>query len=91
MEPREFPDSQKNTKDTQSENREASISDPSYLFEDLAIAPALDEFARLYEKKVRSFDSGQGSGLAEAYRKAYELGEKMIRRHVATDEGDSRC
>ena len=47
--------------------------------------PPLEEFRLLFQKKLRSFESGKDSPLAEAYRRAYQLGEKLIRRHVASD------
>lgn len=56
----------------------ASREEPTFLFADLAVEPPVEEFDRVYAKKVRSFESGDDSERAEPYRRAYQLGKDKL-------------
>ncbi len=59
----------------------------AYLFEDLTVVPPLEEFRRLFNKKLRAFESGETSGEVEPYRAAFRMGEERILRQLG--EGES--
>ncbi|MGE3163612.1 MAG: hypothetical protein AB7O52_01760 [Planctomycetota bacterium] len=62
----------------------ASASEPSpseasdFLFGDLAVDPPAAEFDRVFQKKIRSFDSAEDPARALPYRKAYALGKERL-------------
>ncbi len=62
-------------------------ADAPYLFEDLAIAPPLEEFRRLYLKKIRSFESEGKTEVPGPYRHAFELGERKILQQLGQEGG----
>lgn len=59
-----------------------------FLFGDLAIEPPLAEFERVFEKKLRSFESAEDPARAQPYRKAYELGRQKLASLLG---GEGRC
>lgn len=57
-----------------------------YLFEDLTVVPPLEEFRRLFNKKLRAFESGETAGEVEPYRAAFRMGEEKILRQLGEEE-----
>ena len=61
-------------------SRDANAEE-GYLLAEMAVEPPLEEFRRLFAKKLRSFESdaeGEDTGQVESYRKAFALGEAKI-------------
>lgn len=61
--------------------------DEPFLFDDLTIVPPLEEFRRLFQKKLRAFESGEDGGQSQPYHQAFELGERLILRQLGEEEG----
>ena len=70
-------------------SRESSTGETSYLFDDLAIAPPLEEFRRLYQKKMRSFESEGQEQVPGPYAQAFRLGESKILHQLGLDSGNT--
>lgn len=51
-----------------------------FLFGDLAVEPPLAEFERVFQKKIRSFDSAEDPARIVPYRKAHALGKERLER-----------
>ncbi|MCA8960551.1 MAG: hypothetical protein KDC38_08560 [Planctomycetes bacterium] len=68
------------------EERDDAGDDEFYLVEAM-IEPALEEFRRTYEKRIRSFDGEDGEAKRTPYVKAYEYGVAAIRRRLGEEEG----
>lgn len=62
-------------------------NDAEFLFSELAVEPPLAEFLRICEKKDRAFETSEDAAQVARYRRAFELGEKKLRR--ALGEGES--
>ena len=69
------------------DRQDDTATSSDYLFRELAIDPPLEEFRRLYEKKIRSFELERGSGAIPPYQRAFELGEAKIRRRLGEEDG----
>ena len=61
-------------------------STDEYLLGEFTIAPPLEEFRRLFEKRLRSFETSEDPQKTELYRKAFTLGEEKIARIM--EEGE---
>jgi hypothetical protein len=59
-----------------------------FLLGEFNIGPALEELRRLYEKKLRSFETSEDERKVSSYRRAFALGEEKILRRL--EEGE-RC
>ncbi|MFQ5654239.1 MAG: hypothetical protein ACE5GW_05870 [Planctomycetota bacterium] len=62
------------------------VAEKDLLLADLPIRPPLDEFQRLFAKKMRSFEGVDGEPESESYQRAFALGEAMIQRHLGAEE-----
>ncbi len=53
-----------------------------FLLMELAIDSPLAELRRLYAKKLRAFESGDGDANLDVYRRAFELAEEKLLRKL---------
>ena len=65
---------------------EEPVTHGPFLFEDLTVVPPLEEFRRLFNKKLRAFESGETAGEVEPYRAAFRMGEEKILRQLGEEE-----
>ena len=56
--------------------------DSEFLLVELAIDSPLAELRRLYAKKLRAFESGDGDANLDVYRRAFELAEEKLLRKL---------
>lgn len=61
---------------------------PAFLFSELAIGSPLEEFRRVFAKKLRSFETSDDPALAIAYRRVLALGEEKLQARLG---GDAAC
>lgn len=51
---------------------------PDYFLDEVSIAPPLEEFRRVYAKKIRSFEGENNESQIEPYERAFRIGERML-------------
>ena len=57
-----------------------------FLFADLSIDPPLEEFRRVFEKRMRSFEADGADDQTSSYLRAYEIGRAKIERLLEGDD-----